>query len=44
MCKKDALWIAIDNSRVTLQVVALLTDDTKGIIYDWYMFIVQATS
>ena len=29
--------------RVTLQIVASLTDDSKGIIYDCNMFIAQAT-
>ncbi len=43
MRKNDAFRIAIDNSKVTLQIVASLTDDTRGIIYDCNMFIVQAT-
>jgi hypothetical protein len=29
--------------RVTLQIVASLTDDSRGIIYDNYMFKMQAT-
>jgi hypothetical protein len=29
--------------RVTLQIVASLTDDSRGIIYDHYMFKMQAT-
>ena len=30
-------------TRVTLQIVASLTDDSRGIIYNCNMFIVQAT-
>ncbi len=30
--------IVIDNSRVTLQIVASLTDNSKGIIYNYNMF------
>ncbi len=36
--------ITIDNSRVILQIVASLTDNSIGIIYDHNMFIVQATA
>jgi len=43
MSKNDASRIAIDNSRVTIQIVASLTDNSRGIIYDGDMFIVQAT-
>ncbi len=43
MSKNDASRITIDNSRVTLQIVASLTDNSRGIIYDGDMFIVQAT-
>jgi hypothetical protein len=35
--------MAIDTSSVTLQIVASLTLDFKGIIYSCNMFIVQAT-
>ncbi len=35
--------IVIDDSRVTLQIVASLTDNSTGIIYDRNVFIVQAT-
>jgi len=35
--------IAIEDPRVTLQIVASLTDDTRSIIYDCNMFIAQAT-
>jgi hypothetical protein len=34
--------VLIDTSRVMLQIVALLIDDSKGISYDHNMFIVQA--
>ncbi len=36
--------IIIYNSGVTLQIVASLTDDARGVIYDRSMFIAQATS
>jgi hypothetical protein len=32
-----------DASRVTLQTVASLTDDSRGVVYDCKMLIVQAT-
>jgi hypothetical protein len=32
-----------DDSRVTLQIVAQLTDDSRGSIYDFNMFTLQAT-
>ncbi len=35
--------IVIGDSRVRLLIVASLTDDSRGIIYDRNMFIVQAT-
>ncbi len=37
----DASKIVIDDSRVMLQIVASLNDDSIGIIYDRNMFIVQ---
>jgi hypothetical protein len=37
----DASGIVIDNSRVTLQIVESLTDNTRGIIYNYNMLIVQ---
>jgi hypothetical protein len=40
----DASRIVIDDSRVTLQIVASLTDDSRGVFYDCDMFIVQATA
>jgi hypothetical protein len=35
--------IIIDDSSAMLQIVASLTDDSRGIIYTRNMFIVQAT-
>jgi hypothetical protein len=35
--------IIIDDSRVTLQIVASLTDNSRGITDDRNVFIVQAT-
>ncbi len=43
MCVNDASRIIIGNSRVTIRVVASLTDDSRGVIYDRNVFIVQAT-
>ncbi len=43
MSVNDASRIVIDNSRVTLQIVSSLTDDSGGIIYCCNMFIVQDT-
>ncbi len=34
MSVNDSSRIVIDNSRVMLQIVAPLADDSKGIIYD----------
>ncbi len=42
MSVNDASRIVIDDFRVTLLIVASLTDDSRDIIYD-HMFIVQAT-
>jgi hypothetical protein len=42
MSVNDASRIIIDNSRVTLQIVASLTY-SRGVIYDHNMFIVHAT-
>ncbi len=42
MCENDASRIIIDNSRVALQIVSKLTDDSRGIFYNCDMFIVQA--
>ncbi len=39
----EALRIIIGNSRVTLQIAVSLTDDSRGIICNGNMFIVQAT-
>jgi hypothetical protein len=35
--------IIIDDTRMTLQTVASLTDDSRGVINDRNMFIAQAT-
>ncbi len=43
MNENDASTTVIDNSRVMLQIVISLTNDSKFIIYDCNMFIVQAT-
>jgi hypothetical protein len=42
MSEDNASRIIIDNSIMLLQIVAPLTDDSKSIIYDLNMFIVQA--
>jgi hypothetical protein len=39
----DASRIIIDNSRVTLQIVVSLIDDSRFIIYDCNVFIVETT-
>jgi hypothetical protein len=43
MSVNDTSMIIIDNSRVVLQIVASLTDDSRGVIYYCNVFIVQAT-
>jgi hypothetical protein len=43
MSINNASRIAIDYSRVMLQIVVSLTDNSRGVIYDSNMFIVQAT-
>ncbi len=43
MSESDVTRILIDDARVTLQIVASLIDDSRGIKYDRNMFIVQAT-
>ncbi len=35
--------IIIDDSRATLQIVTSLTDDSRGVICDCNIFIIQAT-
>jgi len=40
----EASGIIIDNSRVTLEIMASLTDDSRGVIYDHKMLIAQATA
>jgi hypothetical protein len=42
-CVNDAPSFVIDNCGVTLQIVASLADDSRGIIYHHNMFIVLAT-
>ncbi len=42
MSVNDASGIVIDVSRVMLQIVGSLTDDSRGVIYDCNMFIIQA--
>ncbi len=42
MSVNDFSTIVIDDSRVKLQIVVSLTDDSRGIIYNHNMFIVQA--
>ncbi len=43
MSVNDASRIVIDDSRVMLQIVASITEDSRCVIYDCNMFIVQAT-
>ncbi len=43
MSENDTSRIVIDNSRVMIQIVASLTDNSRGVIYDPSMFIVQTT-
>ncbi len=43
MSENDASKIRIDDSRVMVQIAASLTDNSRGIIYNCNMFIVQAT-
>jgi hypothetical protein len=42
MSVSDASMFVIDDSRVMLPIVASLTDDSRGVIYNCNMFIVQA--
>ncbi len=42
MSENDAARIIIDDSRAMLQIVASLTGNSRGIINDSNMFIVQA--
>ncbi len=42
MDANDASRIVIDESRAMLQIVASLTDDSRGVIYEHNMFILQA--
>ncbi len=42
MSVNDASRIISDDSKVMLQIVVSLTDDSRGIIYNCNMFIVQS--
>ncbi len=42
MSVNDASRIIIGNSRVMIEIVASLSDDSRGVIYDCNLFIVQA--
>ncbi len=44
MSVSDAYRIIIDDFRMTLQTVMSLTDNSRGIIYDQNIFIVQAAA
>ncbi len=41
MSVNDTSRIVTDDSRVALQIVTSLTDDSRGVIYDPHMFIAQ---
>ncbi len=43
MSVNNAFRVILDDSRAMLQIVASLTDDSRGSIYDHNMFTVQAT-
>jgi hypothetical protein len=43
MSENDVARITIEDTRVMLQIVESDTDDSKGIIYNHNMFIIQAT-
>ncbi len=43
MSVNDASRIVIDDSRVMLLIVASLSDNSKGVMYDCNKFIVQAS-
>jgi hypothetical protein len=43
MSENDTTKTMIDKSRVMVQIVASLTDDSRGIIYNSNMVILQAT-
>ncbi len=43
MSVNDASRIVIDDSRVMLQIMALFSNNSRGIIYDCNKFIVQAS-
>ncbi len=43
MSVNDASRTVLDNSRVMLQIVASLADNSRGVMYNHNMFIVEAT-
>ncbi len=43
MSVNDTERSMIDESRVTLLIVASFTDDSRGVIYNCNMFIIKAT-
>ncbi len=43
MSINDASRVVTDDSRVIIQIVASLTDESRGVIYKCNMFLVQAT-
>jgi hypothetical protein len=43
MSEKNAPRIVIDDSRVTIQILVSLTDDTRNAIYNHNMFILKTT-
>ncbi len=44
MSANDTARIVVDDYRVMLPIVASITDDSRGVIYNCKMFIVQATA
>jgi len=44
MSVNDTSMSLIEDSRVMLQIVATLTDDSRGVIYNRNMFIVQGSA
>jgi hypothetical protein len=43
MSVNDAFTIVTDESKVTLQIRASLTEDSRGVIYNRNLFIAQVT-
>jgi len=44
MSSNDTAKIVVDDYRLMLQIVASITDDSRGVIYNCKMFIVQTTA